>query len=246
MRILVVEDDTYNRKMVEFLMKSEGYEVDEIDNPEGALQVIARRPPHLILLDINFGNRHLNGFELYSEIRKQHQDVPVIFVTSRNELDDKLKGLDMGADDYITKPYAPAEVVARVRRVLHRVYQRNPPQAQQNLRFEGIELNVADLCVYLARRPGARGVGVVAAADNRLMVYLTKMEMKLLLYLMQNAEQVVPRDDLLAHVWGENYVGESNIVDSFIRKLRRKVEADPAHPHFIRTARGYGYKFSTK
>ncbi len=133
-----------------------------------------------------------------------------------------------------------------MRRVLHRVYQRNPPQAQQNLRFEGIELNVADLCVYLARRPGARGVGVVAAADNRLMVYLTKMEMKLLLYLMQNAEQVVPRDDLLAHVWGENYVGESNIVDSFIRKLRRKVEADPAHPHFIRTARGYGYKFSTK
>jgi DNA-binding response OmpR family regulator len=230
-RILVVEDDTYNRKMVEFLMKSEGYEVDEVDNPAGALQILDRRTPHLILLDINFGNKNLNGFELYSKIRERHQEVPVIFVTSRSDLDDKLKGLDMGADDYITKPYAPAEVVARVRRVLHRVYHNSAPQAQQNLRFEGIELSVSDLCVRL---------------PNRRPIELTPTEMKLLAHLMHNAEQIVSRDDLLTNVWGDNYPGESNIVDSYIRKLRRKIEADPTNPHFIRTARGYGYKFSTK
>ena len=231
MRILVVEDDTYNRKMVEFLMKSEGYDVDEVDNPQGALQMLDRRLPHLILLDINFGNKHLNGFELYQEIRKRQQDIPVIFVTSRSDLDDKLRGLDMGADDYITKPYAPAEVVARVRRVLDRVYKHKAQPAQQQLRFDGIELSIPDLCV---RIPG------------RHQIDLTPTEMKLLMHLMQNDEQVVSRDDLLTNVWGDNYPGESNIVDSYIRKLRRKIETDPANPHFIRTARGYGYKFSTK
>lgn len=231
MRILLVEDDTYNRKMVEFLMKNEGYEVDEVDNPQGALQLLERHTPHLILLDINFGNKHVNGFELYDEIRKRYQEIPVIFVTSRSELEDKLKGLEMGADDYITKPYAPAEVVARVRRVLHRVYKRSSSQQQGNFRFEGIELNVVDLCVTL---------------PNHKPISLTPTEMKLLMHLMQNADQVVSRDDLLTTVWGDNYPGESNIVDSYIRKLRRKIERDPANPHFIRTARGYGYKFSVK
>jgi len=230
-RILLVEDDTYNRKMVEFLMKNEGYEVDEVDNPQGALQLLERHTPHLILLDINFGNKHVNGFELYDEIRKRYQEIPVIFVTSRSELEDKLKGLEMGADDYITKPYAPAEVVARVRRVLHRVYKRSSSQQQGNFRFEGIELNVVDLCVTL---------------PNHKPISLTPTEMKLLMHLMQNADQVVSRDDLLTTVWGDNYPGESNIVDSYIRKLRRKIERDPANPHFIRTARGYGYKFSVK
>jgi two-component system alkaline phosphatase synthesis response regulator PhoP len=230
MRILVVEDDKHNRKMVEFLMRSEGYDVDEVDNPQGALQIITRRMPDLILLDINFGPRQLDGFELYSHIREINAEIPVIFVTSSNDLDDKLRGLDIGADDYITKPYAPAEVVARVKRVLHRVYRQTTPTSQQ-LRFEGIELNIADLCVYL---PG------------RHPILLTPTEMRLLMHLMQHAEQVVSRENLLTAVWGENYPGESNIVDSYIRKLRRKVEPDSSQPNFIRTVRGYGYKFSTK
>lgn len=231
MRILIVEDDAYNRKMVEYLMRSEGYDVDEIDNPRGALQMIERQKPDLMVLDINFGAKYPTGFELYQEMKKRQIDVPVIFVTSRDELEDKLKGLDMGADDYITKPYAPAEVVARVRRLLRRVYQRGNADAQQNLRFDGIELSVADLCVYIT---------------GKQPVSLTPTEMKLLMHLMQHAEQVISRDDLLNSVWGDNYPGESNIVDSYIRKLRRKIERDPAQPHFVRTSRGYGYKFSTK
>jgi len=231
MRILVVEDETYNRKMVEYLMKSEGYDVDEVDNPQGALQMMDRRMPDLILLDINFGPKNLNGFELFSRIRDKYAEVPIIFVTSRHDLDDRLRGLNLGADDYILKPYAPAEVVARVRGVLHRVYRRTPTQQQQVLHFDGIELNVADLCVTL---------------PNRKPILLTPTEMKLLMYLMQHAEQIVPRDTLLAAVWGDNYPGESNIVDSFVRKLRIKIELSPAKPYFIRTARGAGYKFSTR
>lgn len=232
MRILVVEDDNFNSKMVEYLMQSEGHEVDTIDNPVGALTLIERRRPHLILLDINFDSRHkLNGFDLYEQLKQKHVDIPVIFVTSRDDLDDKLRGFALGADDYITKPYAPAEVVARVRRVLHRVYNTPAASTQQQLRFRGIELNVSELSVLI---------------DDKRSVALTKTEMKLLMHLMLHADQVVTRDDLLVTVWGENYPGESNIVDSYIRKLRIKVEQDPAQPQYIKTARGMGYKFSTK
>ena len=232
MRILVVEDDSFNRKMVEFLMQSEGHEVDSIDNPVGALQLVERRPPHLILLDINFDAKQaMDGFKLFEKLKERHIDIPVIFVTSRNELNDKLRGFDLGADDYITKPYAPAEVVARIRRVLHRVYHTPVTPPPQLLKFEGIELSIADLCVRVA--------------PNRV-ASLTPTEMKLLMHLMQCPDQVVSRDDLLVAVWGDNYPGESNIVDSYIRKLRLKVEVDPGHPHYIKTTRGFGYRFTTK
>ncbi len=232
MRILVVEDDNFNRKMVELLMQSMGHEVDSIDNPLGALPLIEKRAPHLIMLDINFDSRHtMSGFDLFQELRNRGSEIPVIFVTSRNELEDKLRGFDMGADDYITKPYAPAEVVARVRRVLHRVYNTSIAAAPQSLKFAGIELSVPDLSV----RVGDHHVAT-----------LTPTEMRLLMHLMQRPNQVVKRDDLLVAVWGDNYPGESNIVDSYIRKLRLKVEDNPAKPQYIRTARGYGYKFVTK
>jgi DNA-binding response OmpR family regulator len=231
-KILVVEDETYNRMMAVLLMQKEGYDVEEVDNPTGAMRMLERDPPHLILLDINFGPRHINGFQFYKELQRRGIDIPVIFMTSRDELDDKLEGLEMGADDYITKPYSPAEVVARVRRTLHRVYQRAGNEATpQQVRFPGIELDVVELTV---NRPGKRPVS------------LTKTEMKLLLTLMQHAEQVVIREDLLTLVWGDNYPGESNIVDSYIRKLRKKIEPDVTEPFFLRTVRGSGYKFSTK
>lgn len=232
MKILVVEDDAYNRMMAVYLMRNEGYTVEEVDNPIGALKMIEREPPHLILLDINFGPRNLTGFQLYGEIKKRQLDIPVIFMTSRFELEDKVEGLEMGADDYITKPYAPAEVVARVRRVLFRIYKRTGVETHtQHFRFPGIELNVAELCVQIPdRRP----------------ITLTPTEMKLLMVLMQHVDQVVARDDLLTSVWGDSYPGESNIVDSYIRKLRRKIEGEPSHPFFLRTVRGSGYKFSTK
>ncbi len=231
MHILVVEDDFYNRSMVAHLMRTEGHEVEEVDNPRGALQMVERRAPHLILLDVNFGPKHMNGFAFFEELKRRQIDVPVIFMTSRDELEDKLEGFNMGADDYITKPYAPAEVAARVKSVLHRTYKRAMSQAKPQWRFEGIELDVPNLLVTVKGRRPAN---------------LAPTELKLLMHLMQHAEQVVTRDDLLATVWGDEFPGASNIVDSYIRKLRRKIETDPANPLYIRTVRGAGYKFSTK
>ncbi len=227
-RILVVEDEMYNRMMVEILMQKEGYEVDAVDNPEGALRMIERRTPDLVLLDINFGPRQEDGFTVFHKLHEKHPDLPVIFITSRGEIEDRVRGLDMGADDYITKPYAPAEVVSRVRRVLHRTYRHHAPAQQQHYRFDGIELSVGELSVQISgKRP----------------ITLTPTELKMMMYMMSHANQVVTRDDLLAAVWGDGYPGESNIVDSYIRKLRRKIESEPASPRFLRTVRGYGYKF---
>jgi DNA-binding response OmpR family regulator len=231
MNILIVEDDFYNRMMVAHLMRNEGHTVQEVDNPEGAFEMMQRTPPHLILLDVNFGPKHLTGFQFFERIKKAGSDVPVIFMTTRSELEDKLEGFKIGADDYITKPYAPAEVAARVKSVLFRVYKRAGTDQQQRLRYDTVELDVAALQVHIVgRKP----------------VDLTKTEMKMLMHLMQRAEQVVPRDDLLSAVWNEDFFGDSNIVDSYIRKLRRKLEVDPANPVLIRTVRGSGYKFSTK
>lgn len=231
MRVLVVEDDFYNRSMVVHLMRTEGHEVEEVDNPRGALHLIERQPPQLILLDVNFGPKYMTGFDFYQDLKKRQIDIPIIFMTSRDELEDKLTGFGMGADDYITKPYAPAEVAARVKSVLHRAYKRDLSETNQRLRFTDIELDIANLQVQIT---------------GRQPISLTPTEMKLLRYLMQHAEQVVPREDLLASVWGDNYPGESNIVDSYIRKLRRKMEAHANKPTYIRTVRGSGYKFSTK
>ncbi|MBA3825867.1 MAG: response regulator transcription factor [Ktedonobacterales bacterium] len=231
MNILIVEDDFYNRMMVAHLMRNEGHTVQEVDNPEGAFEMIQRSPPHLILLDVNFGPKHLTGFQFFERLKKKEVDVPVIFMTTRADLEDKLEGFKIGADDYITKPYAPAEVAARVKSVLVRVYKRTGLEQQQRLRYDTVELDVAALQVHIAgRKP----------------IDLTKTEMRMLMHLMQRAEQVVPREDLLNAVWHDDFYGDSNIVDSYIRKLRRKLEADPANPTLIRTVRGSGYKFSTK
>jgi DNA-binding response OmpR family regulator len=230
MHVLIVEDDFYNRSMVAHLMRTEGHEVEEVDNPRGALEMVERRVPHLILLDVNFGAKHMNGFEFFEEIQRRQIEVPVIFMTSRDELEDKLTGFNLGADDYITKPYAPAEVAARVKSVLFRTYKRNVQTAKSQWRFDTIELDVPNLVVQVKGRSKPSP--------------LTPIEMKLLMYLMQRVEHVVAREDLLTAVWGDGY--ESNIVDSYIRKLRRKIEVDAANPQFIRTVRGAGYKFTAK
>ncbi len=227
MRILVVDDDPMGNRMIQFLLGEEGYTVDSVDGPKGALAVIEKQPPDLLLLDVNMP--HTNGFELYQRLRQLDYDIPVIFVTAKGELEDRLQGLKMGADDYISKPFQPAELLARVEAVLRR-YRKSGPTAQV-LRAGGVEINTSELRVTL---------------PDRRNLYLTPTEMKVLVQLVQHAGKVVSRDDLMAHVWGEDYAGESNVVDVYIRRLRRKIERDPSTPSYIQVARGLGYRFIGK
>ncbi len=230
LRILVVDDDPLASKMVHFLLTEQGYSVELAENARGALAMIQRQLPDLILLDVNMP--HLSGFEFCRTLRDTGYDVPVIFVTAKGELEDRLHGLRLGADDYICKPFQPAELSARVEAVLRR-YQRANGKQQANgygaLQAGNVEIDAAALRVTL---------------PDRRSVLLTPTEMKVLLQLAQRAGQPVQRGDVMASVWGDSYDGESNIVDVYVRRLRRKLERDPSRPVLIQAARGVGYKFS--
>jgi DNA-binding response OmpR family regulator len=226
-RILVVDDDPIGNRMIQFLLGEEGYTVDSVDGPKGALALIEKQPPDLLLLDVNMP--HTNGFDLYRRLRELDYDIPVIFVTAKGELEDRLHGLRMGADDYISKPFQPAELLARVEAVLRR-YRKAGPTAQV-LRASGVEINTSELRLTL---------------PDRRNIFLTPTEMKVLVQLVQRLGQVVSRDELMSNVWGEDYAGESNVVDVYIRRLRRKIERDPSNPTYIQVARGLGYRFMGK
>jgi DNA-binding response OmpR family regulator len=228
LRILVVDDDLANSRMVQFLLSEQGYQVDTVDNARGALAMVERQPPDLMLLDVNLPQ--LSGFEIYQRLRERNYDIPAIFVTAKDDLEDRLQGLRMGADDYICKPFQPAELTARVEAVLRR-YRKSASGDRHPLRSGEVEVDVAALQVNL---PG------------QAPVRLTPTEMKLLLRLAHHPGETVTREDLMRDVWGEHFVGESNIVDVYIRRLRRKIERDPTSPEIIQSARGVGYKFSGK
>jgi DNA-binding response OmpR family regulator len=224
LRILVVDDDLTGSRMMQFLLQEQGHTVDLVDNPRGALALLEKQPPDLLLLDVNLPQ--INGFDLYQLMREQGYDLPVIFVTGKDEVEDRVQGLKMGADDYICKPFHSAELAARVEAVLRR-YNKARLSEQGQIRAGDLEIDPAALSVTLP--------------DHRI-ARLTPTEMKVLLQLAQRAGQPVEREEMLVGVWGAHFAGESNIVDVYIRRLRRKLERDPARPRLIQAARGVGYK----
>jgi len=226
LHILVVDDDPINSRMVQFLLGEQGYTVDTIDSPRGALALVEKRLPDLLLLDVNMPQ--LSGFDLYQRMRDKGYDLPVIFVTAKDEVEDRVLGLRMGADDYICKPFQPAELTARVEAVLRR-YRKSASADAQAMRAGGLDIDPVKRCVRL---------------PDRREILLTPTEMNVLLQLAQRPGQVVEREAVMAGVWGDSYIGESNIVDVYIRRLRRKLEPDPAHPVLIRAERGIGYRFA--
>ncbi len=229
MNILIVEDEPYGNKMLTFMLSEEGYNVTSVDNPRGALALIEKSLPDLILLDV--GLPQMNGFDFYRRLRGNDYDIPVIFVTASAELEDRLQGLRLGADDYIVKPFALAELVARVQAVLRRYHKSSAQTGGQALKVGGFDINVAEL---------------QATLPDRRTVLLTPREMRILFTLAARAGQVVRREDLVDLIWGEEYDGDHNIVDVYVRRLRLKIERDPANPQYLQSARGLGYRFVGK
>jgi DNA-binding response OmpR family regulator len=223
-RILVVDDDPLASRMVEFLLSEQGYTVDTAESARGALTILGERTPDLILLDVKLPQQ--SGFDFCKRLRSDGYEMPVIFVTGQGDLEDRLLGLRIGADDYICKPFQPAELTARVEAVLRR-YRRGRSDGA-TIQTQSIEIDAVGLRVNV---PGRRPIS------------LTPTEMKVLVQLAQRPGETVEREQVMASVWGDAYIGESNIVDVYVRRLRRKLERDPAHPELIHSARGIGYKF---
>jgi DNA-binding response OmpR family regulator len=220
-RILSVEDDERIRTAVRMGLEDEGWTVDEAASGEDALQVFADRPADVVLIDLMLPG--MDGFAVCRSIRKV-SDVPILIVTARADTHDVVAGLEAGADDYVTKPFQPKELSARIRALLRRA--RPAASGTAQLSFGDLEV-VPD-----------EGVVRRAGAD----IHLTKTEFRLLCELASVPGRVFSREQLLERVWGYDYFGDGRLVDVHIRRLRTKVEADPAAPRHVVTVRGLGYK----
>ncbi|NEK86748.1 response regulator transcription factor [Blastococcus saxobsidens] len=218
--VLVIEDDARIRRMVQMTLTREGFEVAEVATGEDGLVRLAARPFDVVLLDLRLPG--MNGFEVCREIRRT-STTPVIMVTARSDSDDVVAGLEAGADDYVTKPFVPKELVARVRALTRRARE-----------VEEIPvITVGDLEIS----PLAGSV----TRDGRALE-LTRTEFRLFTELATDRGRVLSREELLQRVWGYDYFGDSRLVDVHIRRLRKKIETDPANPEVVTTVRGMGYR----
>lgn len=224
-RILIVEDEATLAEAVAYSLGQEGFETVVANEGQGALDTFEQRNPDLIVLDLMLPN--INGWDLFKAFRKQRPNVPVLMLTARAEEADRVAGLEMGADDYITKPFSMRELVARVRTVLRRT---------------GSEAEVAPTVL---QRGGVRlDTDRHEVRVNERAVSLSPKEFALLAYLMRHCGRVRTRDDILQTVWGQDSYLDERTVDVHMRWLRTKIEADPGKPQLLLTVRGVGYKFA--
>jgi two-component system, OmpR family, KDP operon response regulator KdpE len=225
-KILVVDDAPEVVESVRLGFMLQWREVNVIGAGEGeqALDLVEREAPDLVLLDI--GLPGLDGYRVLERIR-EFSDVPIVMLTARDDTIEKVKGLELGADDYITKPFNHLELMARVKAVLRRLDMPAPKSRAPS--FQAGDLEV-DFAAQEARLKGQR-------------LELTPTEYKLLYHLVRNAGRVLPHGTLLAKVWGREYVDEVDYVRVYIRRLRDKLGDDPERPRYIRTERGLGYRF---
>jgi len=226
--ILVVDDEPNIREVVELYLQREGFEVRVAGDGAAALAAIEEKVPDLLVLDLMLPV--MGGIQVTRILRQSEYDIPIIMLTAKGEEDDRIAGLELGADDYITKPFSPKEVVARVKAVLRRASAKPlvDPQAQP-LTKSGITIN-----------PTTRQV--IAAGTGE--VVLTAKEFDLLWFMMNHAGQVFTRDQLLDNVWGYDFFGDVSTVTVHVRRLREKIEQKPTKPQHILTVWGVGYKYT--
>ena len=223
-RILVVDDEERMVRFIRLNLEHDGFQVVEAFTGSQALNKVRSSLPDLILLDVMLPD--LDGFEILRIIR-ENSTVPVIMLTAKGEEDDRVRGLELGADDYITKPFSPRELVSRVRAVLRRTETAGPTTHGPIEIDERLKIDFDRHEVWV----------------NNQLVQLRPTEYRLLYHLVQNAGWVIPHDQLLAKVWGYEYRDEPHYVRLYINYLRNKIEEDPANPKYILTERGIGYRF---
>lgn len=223
-KILIVEDEVKISRLLEIELESEGYEVVKADNGLDALEVYRSQEVDLILLDVMLPG--MSGIELLRRIRAHDSDTAVLLLTAKSSVEDKVSGLDLGANDYITKPFQIEELLARIRAAL-----RLQGKQYSEEQTAGEWLTAADLKLNEGTREVIR--------DGRR-IELTPREFDLLVYLLKNKRQVLNREQILAAVWGYDYYGDTNVVDVYIRYVRKKIDHG-SKPELIHTVRGVGY-----
>ena len=224
--VLVVEDEQSLREPLVYILQREGFDVLEaVDGPSALLQW-QNNSPDLILLDLMLPG--MSGVDVCREIRTQ-SNVPIIMVTAKDSEVDKVVGLEIGADDYVVKPYSTRELLARIKAVLRRGAVQDSTESRFVLEAGPVRLDTERHAVTVNGQP----------------VTLPLKEFELLEYLMDNTNRVLTRGQIIDRVWGSNYYGDTKTLDVHVKRIRSKIEPDPANPQFIMTVRGLGYKFET-
>jgi DNA-binding response OmpR family regulator len=221
---LIVDDDVNLRHTLGYAFRQEGFEVVTADDGDQALVSFRTSHPDLVILDVMLPNR--DGFEVARALRRE-SDVPVIMLTARDSELDKVVGLEIGADDYLAKPFSTRELIARVRAMLRRTRRAEPARADARMEVDGLVLDGARHRVSLGDRE----------------IELKPKEFDLLGFFMGHPGQVFGREQLLASVWGYDFAGDSRTVDTHVKTLREKLADSADHPHWIETVRGVGYRF---
>jgi DNA-binding response OmpR family regulator len=227
--ILTADDDPQLLRLMTRNLQLEGFDVLPVSDGEQALEQIEQRSPDLVLLDVMMPR--MDGFSVCHKVR-EFSSVPIILVTARGQDQDKVRGLDLGADDYLTKPFSVDELLARVRAVLRRA------QFSAKENTLGLQASTAtgDLAIDYSQH-------LVTLAGKE--IPLTPTEYRIISYLGQNVGRVVTQDLLLEHVWGPEYLGESHMLQVNINRVRRKIEVDPTHPRYLLTKVGVGYSLAS-
>ena len=231
--ILIVEDEVAIREFEAINLKRVGYEITEAGSGEEALEIYdnAGISFDIALLDISMPG--MDGFALCKELRKRSETLGIIMLTARTQEMDKISGLMLGADDYITKPFSPTELLARV----DSLYRRVEMQKQKVTAASSDSITLGEFTLNLRRR---------TLLKNSTNIELTQVEFQMIEYFFNNPDVALDRTDILNRVWGSNYFGEEKIVDVNIRRLRKKIEDDPSDPKHLITVWGMGYKWNTR
>ncbi len=225
-RILIVEDEAPIREMISFVLEQNGYQAVEAEDYNSAVTALIEPYPDLILLDWMLPGG--SGIQFIKHLKKEAltRDIPVMMLTARGEEEDRVRGLEAGADDYIIKPFSPKELVARIKAVMRRI---SPMAVEEVIEFHGLSLD-----------PSSHRV-----LSNEQVLDMGPTEFRLLHFFMTHPERVYSREQLLNHVWGTNVYVEDRTVDVHIRRLRKALETD-GHDKMVQTVRGTGYRFSTR
>ena len=226
MRVLLAEDDPLTRQGLAEILKAEGYDVVQAEDGRTALNLFESESPDFVCLDIMMPE--INGYDLCKRMRAARAEVPIVFITAKSDEIDKVLGLELGADDFIVKPFGVKEVVARIRAVTRRCHasqRESPPPAS---------FTMADLEVFPAELRARRGGRVME---------LSLRDVKILDLLYRHRGEVLDRNAIFNHCWGHDYLPNSRTLDQHISQLRKRIENDPKNPQLVRTVHGVGYRF---
>lgn len=230
-KILIVEDELSILKLLTYNLEQEGYNVESAMDGEEGLEMALQNEYDMILLDLMLPNK--DGMEICRELRQEKSEVPIIILTAKDSEIDKILGLEIGADDYITKPFSPREVIARMKAIFRRYKKSKNKEEAKTKQSQDEVVIVGDIMIY----PGKYEVFV---RDE--LIDLTPKEFDLLIYLARRTGRILSREQLLNVIWNYDFAGETRIVDVHISHLREKIEKNTKKPEYIITARGFGYK----